>query len=152
MYKHQKIIQLKSLFLIFIIFCNSFAYKPAINSITFNESEPFEIYQSFPFDNEAILQIVKPIDTTTYCLKPGIFLRHISPDGSVKRADVKHQIPDANFCPGANDLYLYDIYRIQDYMLTLYINSTKIDSASYYALVTDKSGTFIRYIIILNFL
>ena len=148
MNKHQKI----SLFLIFMLFCNSFAYTPAVNSITFNETEPFEIYQSLPFKNEAILQIVKPIDTKTYCLKPGIFLRHISPDGSVKRTDVNYTIPDFNFCPGANNLYPYQLYNVQDYILTLYINSTEIGSASYYALITDKSGNFVRYIIILNFL
>ena len=118
-------------------------------SLIYNESEPFELYGSFGFDDTAVLQIVKPIDTIQYCLKPKVYLRFIHQNSSVNPVTVDYPIPEFNFCPGPNNQYYYQVHSIkaQRLMLISYINSTDIGgSASYYALLLDLTGNVIRYV------
>jgi hypothetical protein len=96
------------------------------------------------FKNEAVVRLIKFLDTsseTNFCLDPKIRLRWVHQDGTVERGIVDFYVPEHNFCPGPDGFYPYDVYRLlPDSIIVIYTNSTDISSASFYGLITDRSG------------
>ncbi|GBB90932.1 hypothetical protein RclHR1_01800017 [Rhizophagus clarus] len=81
--------------------------------------------------------MTKPINEI--CIEPRIDLRILYRNGTIEVARVDYPIPEFNFCNGTFQIENY----FPNYLLVLYVNSTDIDSASYYALLIDYAGNFI---------
>ncbi|RIA81069.1 hypothetical protein C1645_837559 [Glomus cerebriforme] len=83
-----------------------------------------------------------PINET--CIEPRIDLRILYPNGTIEAAKVDYPIPESNFCIGSDGFYIFQIKRnFPDHLLVLYVNSTDIASASYYALLVTQTGKFV---------
>ena len=124
-------------------------------TLIYNESmAKFEVYNLNNFKNEAVVQIIHPIDKKTYCLKPPYMdFRHIYLNGTINPFQIDFSFPKYNFCPGPSGLYSFDAYYIDaNLMLIQYVNSSDIDSASFYGMLVDDEGNIFRFVNLLNFL
>jgi hypothetical protein len=147
---------MKIIFFYIIIFLSliipSFACDSCNNLIIYNETERGLFpYLAMTFKNETVIRLVKLLDTSPdsdLCIDPKIRLRWVRQDGTVERGIVDFYIPEHNFCPGPDGFYPYEVYRLlPDSIITIYTNSTDISSASFYGLITDRTGKFIRFVI-----
>lgn len=134
---------LSSYFITIAIF--SLPIKPSIvysswNNIIYNETERLVIAQTFDLRDKTILHMTRPINET--CIEPQIDLRILHRNDTIEVAWVDYSIPEHNFC---NEIFQIKHYHL-NYLLVLYVNSTDIESASYYALLVDYEGKFIRFV------
>lgn len=128
---------------IFSLLINPIVYSSPRNSVIYNETERLLIGQTFDLSDKTILHMTKPINES--CIEPQIYLRIIYRNGIIDVAKVNYQIPEFNFCNGTNQIFQIEHY-FPNYLLVLYVNSTDIESASYYALLVDYAGNFIRFV------
>jgi hypothetical protein len=116
-------------------------------TIPYRETEPgFVISQIIAFrDETAVIHLVKPINDS--CIEPRIDLRILHPNGTIDAAKVDFPIPEYNFCRGPSGYYVFCFERSTPKSLyLLYLNSTDIESASYYVLFLTRTGEVIRYV------
>ncbi|CAB4492436.1 hypothetical protein RhiirA5_431649 [Rhizophagus irregularis] len=107
------------------------------NNIIYNETERLVIAQTFDLRDKTILHMTRPINET--CVEAKIDLRILHQNGIIEVASIDYQIPEHNFCNGIFQIKRYQL----NYLLVLYVNSTDIESASYYVLLVDYEGKFI---------
>jgi hypothetical protein len=144
-----------SLFYFFILFIISLlAVYSYDNSIIYNETEiGFRIDKILTFrDRTSVIRLVKPINDS--CVDPRINLRILHPNGTIDKAEVDYPIPAFNFCHGYDEkFYILDIERsFPESLYILYVNSTDIASASYYVLIVNRMGKFVRFVSYLHVL
>jgi hypothetical protein len=138
-----------TLFYFFILFIISpLAVYSYDNSIIYNETEiGLKIDKILTFrDRTSIIRLVKPINDS--CVEPRIDLRILHPNGTIDKAEVDYPIPAFNFCFGFEEnFYILDIERsFPESLYILYVNSTDIASASYYILIVNRTGKFVRFV------
>ena len=122
------------------------------SKLTFKESNGsyFEIRRAFTFENDVVVQIIYPTDLVTYCLDPSVYLWVNYENGTITPFRVDFSFPAYNFCPGPSGFYSLEIIRLDsDKLLIQYVNSTDVNSASFYGLVVGKEGNIIRFVIAL---
>jgi hypothetical protein len=138
-----------SLFYFFILFIiNPLAVYSYDHSILYNETEiGFKINKVLAFrDKTTVIHLVKPINDS--CVEPRINLRILHPNGTIDKAEVDYPIPAFNFCHGFDEkFYIVDIeLSFPESLYILYVNSTDIASASYYVLIVNRTGKFVRFV------
>src|SRR5581483_595913 len=97
-----------------IVSCDDF-WGTKTPKITYKEGNGkyFEIYKSFNFENDVLVQVIYPRDRKTYCIEPNIDFRLIyGVNGTITPFQIDFPFPIYNFCPGPNGLYGFDIYRL----------------------------------------
>ncbi|CAI2174672.1 3054_t:CDS:10, partial [Funneliformis geosporum] len=129
---------------IFILFIDPLSIS-SYKVLSYNETEPdYKINQILTYpDGISVVFLTKPINDT--CNEPRIDLRVIHPNGTVDKVKVEHSIPDFNFCLVSNDksLRITLIRNIPDSIYALYVNSSDINSASYYVSLLTHTGKII---------
>ncbi|GBB88775.1 hypothetical protein RclHR1_15380003 [Rhizophagus clarus] len=139
---------------IFMLFINPFGVK-SYKTFSHNETDPgYRIHQILTYrDGSSLIYLTKPINET--CNEPRIDLRVLRQYGAVDNIQVRHSIPDFNFCLKPSP-HIMIFGNMMENTLILYENSTDINSASFYVLLVNArtgnviSNTFLSPVSVIN--